>query len=62
MAMVAGHQYEIAPPLDRFNASFLFRPLQSELYSMGKSLRDKCPRQSHADWKSLTTDPIPLRS
>jgi uncharacterized protein (DUF2252 family) len=27
---------------------------------MGKSLRDKCPRQSHADWKPLTNRPDPV--
>ena len=27
---------------------------------MGRSLRDKCPRQSHANWKRLTNRPDPV--
>ena len=27
---------------------------------MGKGLRDKCPRQSHADWNPLTNRPDPV--
>jgi uncharacterized protein (DUF2252 family) len=32
----------------------------AEQYAIGKSLRDKCPRQSHADWKPLTNRPDPV--
>ena len=36
------------------------RPSQAELYAMGKGLRDKCPRSSHAVWKALDNRPDPL--
>jgi uncharacterized protein (DUF2252 family) len=37
------------------------RPSLAELYAMGKSLREKCPRQSHAVWKAPHNRPNPLR-
>ena len=37
------------------------RPSQAELYAMGKSLREKCPRHSHAVWKAPDNRPDPLR-
>ncbi len=37
------------------------RPSQAELYAMGKSLREKCPRSSHAVWKAPHNRPDPLR-
>ena len=37
------------------------RPSPAELYAMGKSLRDKCPRDSHAAWKAGHKRPHPLR-
>ena len=40
--------------------AFPSRPSLSELYAMGKRLRDKVPRQSHADWKPLTNRPDPV--
>jgi uncharacterized protein (DUF2252 family) len=33
----------------------------AELYAMGKSLREKCPRSSHAVWKAPDNRPDPLR-
>jgi hypothetical protein len=36
------------------------RRSQAELYAMGKGLRDKCPRSSHAVWKALDNRPDPL--
>lgn len=33
----------------------------TELRAMGKSLREKCPRHSHADWKLPDDRPDPLR-
>ena len=33
----------------------------AELYSIGKSLRKKCPRSSHAFWKAPSNRPDPLR-
>ena len=32
-------------------------PKRGELYQMGKSLRDKCPRKSHATWKAPANRP-----
>ena len=37
------------------------RPSQAELYEMGKSLREKCPRLSHAVWKAPENRRDPLR-
>ena len=40
-----------------------FQSLSShaELYAQGKSLREKCPRQSHAAWQPADDRPDPLR-
>ena len=35
-------------------------PTREELYAMGKSLRDKCPRQTHAVWQAADNRPDPL--
>ena len=40
--------------------TFLSRPSLAELHAMGKSLRDKVPRESHADWKPPTNRPDPV--
>jgi uncharacterized protein (DUF2252 family) len=32
-------------------------PKRDELYQMGKALRDKCPRKSHANWKAAAGRP-----
>jgi uncharacterized protein (DUF2252 family) len=37
------------------------RPSLAELYAMGKSLREKCPRSAHAFWKPRHNRPDPLR-
>src|SRR3974390_1474723 len=37
--------------------SFTHRPSRTELYKHGKSLRSKCPRQSHATWAALASRP-----
>lgn len=42
------------------SASLLSHPTRSELYEMGKSLRDKCPRESHATWNPAANRPDPL--
>jgi len=38
----------------KIETSRVFQPYQSraQLCAMGKSLRDKCPRESHADWQA----------
>jgi len=35
-------------------------PTLDELYAMGKSLREKCPRESHATWQPPDNRPDPL--
>jgi uncharacterized protein (DUF2252 family) len=42
------------------SSSFQFHPTREELYDMGKSLRDKCPRQAHAHWQMADDRPDPL--
>ena len=37
------------------------RPSPAELHAMGKSLREKCPRESHAIWMAADNRPDPLR-
>ena len=41
-------------------SSFLSRPSLAELRAAGKRLRDKCPRESHADWNPPNNRPDPL--
>ena len=41
--------------------SFVSRPSLDDLYEEGKSLREKCPRKSHAVWKAPDNRPDPLR-
>jgi len=40
--------------------SLQMHPSREELRAMGKSLRDKCPRQSHATWTPSPSRPDPL--
>jgi uncharacterized protein (DUF2252 family) len=35
-------------------------PTLEELYALGKSLREKCPRHSHSEWKAPDNRPDPL--
>jgi len=37
------------------------KPTRDELYQMGRSLRNKCPRNSHADWKAPVDRPNPVQ-
>lgn len=39
----------------------VLRPKLSERYEMGKQLREKCPRASHADWKVAANREDPLQ-
>ena len=41
--------------------AFQARRSQAELAAMGKALRDKCPRVSHAEWKPPNNRPDPVR-
>ena len=40
--------------------SLLSRPSLAELRAMGKALRDKCPRESHAAWNPPNDRPDPV--
>jgi len=42
-------------------AAFRSHSTYVELYEKGKSLREKCPRESHAAWKPAPDRPDPLR-
>lgn len=42
------------------SSSYTFHPTRRELYEMGKSLRDKCPRHDHAVWHAPAGRPDPL--
>ena len=39
---------------------FEMHPSRGELYALGKSLREKCPRASHAAWKRAANRPDPI--
>jgi len=41
-------------------APLRFHPSQEELRQLGKSLRDKCPRASHASWRPAPDRPDPI--
>jgi len=41
----------------RTNSAPVVLPKRDELYQKGKSLRNKCPRQSHATWKAARIRP-----
>ena len=41
--------------------AFQAQPSLAELKAMGKALRDKCPRDSHAEWKPPHNRPDPVR-
>lgn len=47
------------PPIET-SSSLKSHPTLKELYAIGKSLRDKCPRESHAEWKPAHKRPDPL--
>jgi uncharacterized protein (DUF2252 family) len=42
------------------SSAFGFHPSRAELYQMGKSLRDKCPRAAHAAWRPAAGRPDPI--
>jgi uncharacterized protein (DUF2252 family) len=41
--------------------AFVVHRSRAELKAVGKALRDKCPRTSHAEWKPLHDRPDPIR-
>src|SRR5208282_991819 len=47
-------------PATETSSAFGFHPSRAELYQMGKSLRDKCPRAAHAPWRPDTDRPDPI--
>lgn len=44
----------------RTSSTFEFHPSRAELYQLGKSLREKCPRSSHAAWQPAADRPDPI--
>jgi uncharacterized protein (DUF2252 family) len=48
-------------PVDNEIPDFVVHRSRDELHSMGKALRNKCPRISHADWKAPTNRPDPVQ-
>ena len=56
----ATHRDEQPVPSQERSA-YIFRPTHAELYAEGKSLRQKCPRTSHAAWHAPHDRPDPLR-
>lgn len=42
------------------SSKFEFHPTRAELRQMGKALRDKCPRESHAAWKAPANRAEPI--
>jgi hypothetical protein len=49
------------PPAEKKVPSFMAHHTRAELQAMGKALRDKCPRASHAEWKPPHSRPDPVR-
>ena len=49
------------PPAEKKVPSFMAHHTRAELQAMGKALRDKCPRVSHAEWKPPQSRPDPVR-
>ncbi len=52
---------EMKPPQPVKIPSFQAHHSRAELAAMGKVLRDKCPRASHAEWKPPKDRPDPVR-
>jgi uncharacterized protein (DUF2252 family) len=47
-------------PVTASSPSFTPHPAPAERYAMGKSLREKCPRASHAAWQPAADRPDPV--
>ena len=47
-------------PATASSPAFQPHPTRAELYAMGKSLREKCPRASHAAWQPAADRPDPV--
>jgi uncharacterized protein (DUF2252 family) len=48
-------------PVNNEIPEFVAHRSRDELHSMGKALRNKCPRISHADWKAPANRPDPVQ-
>ena len=48
-------------PPTKVSPAFKSHPPPDELYEMGRRLRDKCPRASHAVWKAPDNRPDPIQ-
>ena len=49
-------------PINTKVTAFMAHHSQAELKEMGKALRDKCPRTSHAEWRPPHDRPGPGRT
>ncbi|MDB6068678.1 MAG: hypothetical protein JWR26_4886 [Pedosphaera sp.] len=47
-------------PVSATKRSFVSHPSRDQLRAEGKRLRDKCPRQAHAEWKAPDNRPDPV--
>src|SRR5580693_2335132 len=54
------HEEQIHPSATEKAPSFAPRRSRAEQYAEGKSLRTKCPRASHAEWKPRHGRPDPV--
>ncbi len=57
----AGHEQQASRTAKRNIPAFTPRPTRAERYAMGESLRKKCPRTSHGEWKPSKDRPDPIR-
>jgi hypothetical protein len=47
--------------IDNVNPALIAHPSRADRLAMGKALRDKCPRDTHAAWKPPHNRPDPVR-
>ncbi len=55
------HEQQASRTATRDIPAFTPRPTRAERYAMGESLRKKCPRTSHGEWKPSKDRPDPVR-
>jgi len=55
------HEQQARKTATRNIPAFMPRPTRAERYAMGESLRKKCPRTSHGEWKPSKDRPDPVR-
>ena len=59
--VTAEHEQHALKPVTNKLVAFAPRPTRAERYAMGESLRRKCPRSSHAEWKPQKGRPDPVK-